>query len=341
MPGLPAKNIIDLAARIVFQKINEEGISGKVLTAKCYTRVAYIHEAFYSHGHNQPIITENTILLRDNNPITVWRPTCVDEATWEAMLHILGHSNILLTEWIERAIRRGIITVTDNGLLPLSDIIAKIRQLHLEGHAFRRTETDLYYFDDNLTCQCRSLTEEETRHLSKYHAFMDSYNIICAITHLRNTWFSAALQFKPGMTLEQWLPIMLNTEKLSQQEISDAMADEAIYTKFERVIQNIKRPVFGRTPENTKANTFDWIRVEVTIARYVYPTRKDLIQQLKTYRPLIDRMVLEKIQETKKFQNMDIPINCLKLTECTLTRDFMLEYMFELKPLLTSERKEP
>ena len=133
MPGLPAKNIIDLAASIVFQKINEEGISGKILTATCYTRVAYTHEAFYSHGHNQPIIAENTILLRDNNPITVWRPTCVDEATWEAMLHILGHSNILLTEWIERAIRRGIITVTDNGLLPLSNIIAKIRQPVVNG----------------------------------------------------------------------------------------------------------------------------------------------------------------------------------------------------------------
>lgn len=250
MPGLSAKHIIDRAANIICRKLIKEGILGKTLNATYGIRTARIHMIPASCS-SQPVIKELTVSIQYSEPPTIWKPACIDTNTWNAMLGILGHKNMPLTRWLKRAIQKDIITVAENNVLSVSDIIAEIQQLPLAGHTFLKTETDLYYFDENLICQNRPLTDEEKCHLPKYRTSLDSYNIIRDIMPLRNTWLSAVLQFKSGMTPEQWIPIMLTVEKIPQSEIFPSWDDEKSYTHFERVIQTIRNPVFGRTPENT------------------------------------------------------------------------------------------
>lgn len=45
----------------------------------------------------------------------------------------------------------------------------------------------------------------------------------------------------------------------------------------------------------------------------------------------IDRLVIEKVANDRRFRKYGIPINSLKLTVMLLRREYCLEYIFELK----------
>ena len=126
------------------------------------------------------------------------------------------------------------------------------------------------------------------------------------------------------MTLSECLEVF----KKTRRETS-----EMHYTALERLVQKIERPRFERMPDNMTSNTVDWIRVSVCLSRYLFPNRKELLTILHKYKQVIDSMVIEKIISTKQFERIGVPIGFFTLTECTLRKDYTLEYIFELKPV--------
>lgn len=99
---------------------------------------------------------------------------------------------------------------------------------------------------------------------------------------------------------------------------------------LERFIGKIERPKFERATGNTQEGTFDFIRVDVSIITEWHMDRMDYIRK---HQKEITKKVVSKIEESKQFQKMGVPINFLRVSEMTLRRDSILEYVFELKAI--------
>lgn len=74
---------------------------------------------------------------------------------------------------------------------------------------------------------------------------------------------------------------------------------------------------------------FDFITVNVNL---VSNSKVDK-ETVRKFKKDIDKMVLNKIQNTVKFKNAGIPINVLKLSKCTLTKNRQLVYVFDIKDI--------
>ena len=101
-------------------------------------------------------------------------------------------------------------------------------------------------------------------------------------------------------------------------------------------MQEIYPPVFEREPENENTATFDRIRVSVGLPRYHFPSWEVLRSEVKIHRHEIYRLVLDQLENDRRFKRYGVPINFLKLSDVTLLRNYSLEFIFELK-----EEKNP
>ena len=180
---------------------------------------------------------------------------------------------------------------------------------------------DVYYFDSQGIYQKGHLEKpclNGTRHIV-WHS---------KVSQLLNTfsWQKAVSSFLPGMTLAECLERFKKTKR-------EPIPTDADYTDFERLVQKIERPQFERTPENTSKKAIDRIRIDVHLPRYLFETRGALKDAIVCNRAAIDQLVIRSIETSPGFRKLGIPIGFFSLTECTIRRDYILEYLFELKNL--------
>ena len=137
-----------------------------------------------------------------------------------------------------------------------------------------------------------------------------------------NVWWEAVDNFQVGMKLEDCVRIYINTELICHRG--------ADWPFIDRLVQNIVA-CYEREPFNKNTKTFDRIRVSVNLGRYLFETWDELKQAVKAHRSEIDKKVLEKIENDRRFRKYNVPINVLSLSDLVLRRDYTLEYIFELK----------
>lgn len=101
-------------------------------------------------------------------------------------------------------------------------------------------------------------------------------------------------------------------------------------TGIDRFITRIDTPSIEREIGNKDKNTFDFIYVDVCIIQLWDTDKKEYI---KANIQEIKKRVLEKIENSNRFKRYGVPINFLKLTSITLTRDDVLHFIFELKEI--------
>lgn len=137
-------------------------------------------------------------------------------------------------------------------------------------------------------------------------------------------WISATRLFHPGMTLTECLNLFLAVRKSPDEP--------SIYTSLERLVQSVSRPSFERIPENRDLHTFDRIRLEANLATYLYPSFSELSAVVRRMKPAIDQIVFHRLEQNSSFRKFGVPTNFLRVSDCFLRRDRVLEYIFELKP---------
>ena len=118
-------------------------------------------------------------------------------------------------------------------------------------------------------------------------------------------------------------------EDLKQYYHNSSFQKREPLTELDYFVTKIGQPQYIRVPENTNANTFDYIYVEVNLAiTWKYDKKEYYIKNKEA----IDKMVTDKIEKSKKFQKYNIPINFLNLTRISLKNQRrILEYVFDLK----------
>lgn len=95
-------------------------------------------------------------------------------------------------------------------------------------------------------------------------------------------------------------------------------------------VHTVGTPEIEREFENKNPNTFDFIRVYVSVKHVDANTKRTM---LRKYKKEIMNMVLLQIKTNKSFKKYGIPVNFLRLSQCVLTRDHQIMFLFELKDI--------
>ena len=96
------------------------------------------------------------------------------------------------------------------------------------------------------------------------------------------------------------------------------------------IITSRGKVYFEKIDKRTKG--IDFIKVYVpVVSKQTEPDNKKIIEAYKRDRKQILGTVIKRIKETKRFQNLGVPINIFKLSNVTLTEQRELYFLFELK----------
>lgn len=132
-------------------------------------------------------------------------------------------------------------------------------------------------------------------------------------------FYKAISRMKEGEPYEKFLSICQNV----RYEVHNSNPRPWI----DRFIAEIEKPYIERETDNFKENTFDFIRIRVHLNHLQVDTK----EAVKKYYPQIMELVLQKIEKNKAFQKYNVPVNFLHVTSAVLTRQRVLEIIFELK----------
>lgn len=95
-------------------------------------------------------------------------------------------------------------------------------------------------------------------------------------------------------------------------------------------ITKIETPMFERERDNSNKKSFDFIRISALTIEMPRDETKAFLSENKT---AVIKLILAAIRKSKTFQNFGVPINFLRLSNCVLTNDHRLEFLFELKKI--------
>ena len=114
----------------------------------------------------------------------------------------------------------------------------------------------------------------------------------------------------------------LSNKILNKNDISD---------EVRKFVLNINKPVIERDVDNPNKNTFDFVRVYLSIpTKESYPDRHGFIQNNMKQFVLL---ALERIKNEKSFQKYGVPVNILKLEHMVITQQSELMMLFCVKTI--------
>ena len=130
----------------------------------------------------------------------------------------------------------------------------------------------------------------------------------------------ALRKMKLGETREHFQQLLLTTKKQRREKP----------TGLDRFITSMARPIIERETDNENKNTFDFIRMYIGILSEE-ACEENRIEYIKQNQPVIVAKAISAIKDSKQFIKYNIPIDYLKLSQMTITKDDQLLFLFELK----------
>ena len=311
---------LSIASKTVARRLVDDGIVGKVIARMFLKfRCESIRIAAFGTG-----LEDIYVVLRKSRGATeqpLWTPMFIDPAIWQQAV-----SQFRPGEKLAESVERNLLPEMDSYLQSLSDstLVSMVREFLLEhgviNKPIRQCRGITYYFtEDEVYTQDAESTLFPYEKRLRFNLFEVS-NETCFNSAV---WTKAATHFMPGMSLRECIGVFLETkiELRPPRELSP----------LEQLVQEIYPPVFEREPENENPATFDRIRVSVGLPRYHFPSWEVLRSEVKIHRHEIYRLVLDKLENDRRFKRYGVPINFLKLSDVTLLRNYSLEFIFELK----------
>lgn len=311
---------LSIASKTVARRLVDDGIVGKVIARMFLKfRCESIRIAAFGTG-----LEDIYVVLRKSRGATeqpLWTPMFIDPAIWQQAV-----SQFRPGEKLAESVERNLLPEMDSYLQSLSDstLVSMVREFLLEhgviNKPIRQCRGITYYFtEDEVYTQDAESTLFPYEKRLRFNLFEVS-NETCFNSAV---WTKAATHFMPGMSLRECIGVFLETkiELRPPRELSP----------LEQLVQEIYPPVFEREPENETPATFDRIRVSVGLPRYHFPSWEVLRSEVKIHRHEIYRLVLDKLENDRRFKRYGVPINFLKLSDVTLLRNYSLEFIFELK----------
>ena len=161
----------------------------------------------------------------------------------------------------------------------------------------------------------------------------ESVELICDALSLVHTYaFSVALTVMQRKKVNQYGKFM---ELYNDYDAFKAYRNNCkSYTSD--LVLSVKTPKFERVPENKNTKTFDRIRCNISLRSFKNDEKISLDKLTDYVKTDIDNIFADAvtaIEESKRWQNFDVPINILACTYARVCRDYTLEMIFEVKEL--------
>lgn len=134
-----------------------------------------------------------------------------------------------------------------------------------------------------------------------------------------------------GVSTKEDLESRIRKRPYRNETLTDKLCNkQKIPAEVSQFVQRVGTPSIEREVGNPNKDTFDFIRIYIGVAQTWYMDRRLFSKKNMKY---IARLALAHIRDSKRFQKYGVPINFLRLSECTLTQCSELELVFELKKL--------
>ena len=134
-----------------------------------------------------------------------------------------------------------------------------------------------------------------------------------------------------------------NVEKLSDllgdivvnypEYVVHIAANKCQLDEYGRFILKINTPSIERDTDNLNKDTFDFVRVMVSIPDKDTMSNSEVMSMYKKYKNQLMKDVLEKISNSRSFKKYNVPINFLRLSRSTVTSTREIMLLFELKKM--------
>ena len=155
-----------------------------------------------------------------------------------------------------------------------------------------------------------------------------------------NSTYASMISFKK-VSYIFLLAITKDVDKLSDLigDIVDNYPDYIVHIeapkcqldKYGRFILKINNPSIERDTDNLNKETFDFVRVMVSIPDKDTMSNSEVMSMYNKYKDRLMKDVLEKISNSRSFKKYNVPINFLRLSRSTVTSSREIMLLFELK----------
>lgn len=207
-------------------------------------------------------------------------------------------------------------------LKPLNEIVFK---------PFRCAGGEFYWFDNDGICRKGRNPKVRPKYRHKWSAdYIDSEDFV---DYGNGNLFSVcATNIEVGQTTADFNELLkkyfcIFNEEKERTGIGRYYPEKVHYSEIEKFVTRISRPIFIRTPENKKRNTFDYIRFDVNLNTSFENKNKYLKRNIKD----IIQMVNERLQNDTCFKRKGISINYLSVTKVMKDTNNSLVVIYELK----------
>lgn len=149
-----------------------------------------------------------------------------------------------------------------------------------------------------------------------YNSLLDDAKRKCTESRAGNSHFE---EISSKEAIERRKALMTKQGKTEDMDVSFEVG---------QFVQSIRGPSLERDPNNKDKNTFDRIRMFVGIPHTWYMDKKRFIESHKNE---ICGLVVNKLGKNRSYQKYGVPVNFLRMSSCTTTRQDQIEMLFELK----------
>lgn len=208
-------------------------------------------------------------------------------------------------------------------LKPLNEIAFK---------PFRCVDGEYYWFDSDGICRKGSNPKAKLNYRNQWTAdvYIDSNDFVDRGNG--NLFAVCATNIEVGQTTADFNELLkkyfcIFEEEKERTGVGRYYPEKVQYSELEKFVTKISRPIFIRTPENKKRNTFDYIRFNVNLNTSFENKNEYLKRNIKA----IIQMVNETLQNDIYFKRKGISINYLSVTKVLKDTNNSLVVIYELK----------
>lgn len=208
-------------------------------------------------------------------------------------------------------------------LKPLDEIVFK---------PFRYAGGEFYWFDSDGICRKGRNPKARPKYRHQWSADYDINSADFIDRDNGNLFAVCATNIEVGQTTADFNELLKKYFCIFEKEkertgVGRYYPEKVQYSELEKFVTKISRPIYIRTPENKKRNTFDYIRFNVNLNTSFENKNEYLKRNIKA----IIQMVNERLQNDTCFKQKGISINYLSVTKVLKDTNNSLVVIYELK----------
>lgn len=193
-------------------------------------------------------------------------------------------------------------------------------------YALRHRKEKIYFFDKDFIWRSIPIENAVSQKIKGINYIDGNVEKLFGRDSNRNVTKKIMCRLKEGDHITRLLSLA-ETIVVCQRTHEECVAERKSQSEVDQFVISIRKPEIYRAANNKRTATFDFVEIFVLV-RSEFP---DKISFIKNHQKELVQLVIQKIQEDKKFQKFGVPVSVLRLTDLRLLQGDTIRYLFEIK----------